>query len=392
MTPRCTRVCLLLLIALSGCGQEYIENEYGRQRLPGTAGSVNGTDVLAAMFEDAGHKVHTRRTLVTDEMSAADVVVWFPNDSYAPREEVCDWFDEWLIEEPGRTLIFVGREFDAAPQYWDFHYNRKPEPDAPGNHDRDTKSKSKQKDVEKSVPESDPQDESQVEDDEDEDPEDAKSPSCRWFTYEPGRKVTVRELSGPWADGIDAAKARIEVRTRLLPEEDHEVLLGSEIGPIVSRLTPPYSEGSQIILVENGSFLLNLPLINHEHRKLAGKLVAAVGGSGTVVFLESRPGGPPIDPPPSDSSLWTLFQGWPLGAILLQLGVAGIIFCFARWPIFGRPRQPAGAATTDFSDHVAAVGELLAKSRDPSLTSPPETPAPATRVPPDPRSASSLLR
>ena len=177
------------------------------------------------------------------------------------------------------------------------------------------------------------------------------------------------------------------------PPEDFEVLLDTEVGPIVSRHTPPYSEDSQIILVENGSFLLNLPLMNHEHRKLAGELVAAVGEGRSVVFLESGPGGPPIDPPPTDSSLWTLFQGWPLGAILLQLGVVGIIFCFARWPIFGRPKQPAGASTTDFSYHVAAVGELLVKLATHNLTSPAEATPPAARQGTTaPRSSSSTLR
>jgi hypothetical protein len=171
------------------------------------------------------------------------------------------------------------------------------------------------------------------------------------------------------------------------------VLLDSEVGPIVSRGVPPYADGSQIILVENGSFLLNLALINHEHRMLAGELVAAAGESGSVVFLESGPGGPPIDPPPTDSSLWTLFEGWPLGAILLQLGIAGIIFCFARWPIFGRPKQPISSATTDFSYHVAAVGELLAKSRDPNLTSSPEASQHAARpTTPASRGSSSMLR
>ncbi len=400
MTPRI--IALLLLVALSGCGQEYIENEYGRQHLPGTAGSVNGTDVLAAMFEAAGHDVHTRRTLVTDEMTAADVVVWFPDDTFAPREEVCDWFDEWLVEEPGRTLIFVGRDFNAEPQYWDFHYNRKPANSAETDTAKsvDSKDKPAEKKVdEPAQPEAEPAEDSNPDvppkpDEDDESEDDERSPTCRWFTYEPGRRVTVRELSGPWADGIDAAEARIEVATRLVPQEDFEALLNSEIGPIVSRLTPPYSEDSQIILVENGSFLLNLPLINHQHRKLAGKLVAAVGEGRSVVFLESGPGGPPIDPPPTDSSLWTLFQGWPLGVILLQLGVAGIIFCFARWPIFGRPKQPPGATTTDFSYHVAAVGELLSKTRDPNLASPTtEATQPAARPGiTDPRSSSSMLR
>src|SRR5262249_15228128 len=148
------------------------------------------------------------------------------------------------------------------------------------------------------------------------------------------------------------------------------------------------------ILVENGSFLLNLPLINHEHRMLAGELVAATGEAGSVVFLESGRGGPPIDPPPADNSLWTLFKGWPLGAILLQLMVAGIIFCFVRWPICGRPRVPFAPAITNFAPHVTAVGEMLTKTRDLNLPSDAAAPAQATTPPAKvtPRKRSSMLK
>jgi hypothetical protein len=374
------------------------------------AGSVNGTDVLAAMFEDAGHEVYTRHSLVTSDMQAADIVVWFPDDRQAPRKEVCDWFDEWLTESPGRTLILVGRDFDAEPQYWEFHYKRKLGESAQAG-DADAPAVEERKDDEKAAEEAKSSDEKKepsaqtlpdaadpadLEKDADAESGKAKekpSSNCRWFAYEPGDEVTVQQLFGPWAAGIDPAETRIEVETRLVPKGDYEVLLDSEVGPLVSRLRPPYSSGSQIILVENGSFLLNLPLINHQHRMLAGELVAVAGDSGSVVFLESRPGGPPIDPPPSDSSLWTLFQGWPLGAILLQLAIAGIIFCFAHWPIFGRPKQPPGAPTTDFSYHVAAVGEMLSKTRDPRLTHPPEsTPASARSTSPTPRAASSMFK
>jgi hypothetical protein len=123
-------------------------------------------------------------------------------------------------------------------------------------------------------------------------------------------------------------------------------------------------EGGRILLVTNGSFLLNLPLVNHEHRKLAGQLIAATGEPGEVVFLESGAGGPPIDPDYADQSLWTLFGAWPLNVILLQLAVAGVMFCFARWPIFGRPKQPAAESTSDFGRHVEAVGQLLSKCKD----------------------------
>ena len=109
--------CLCALV-LSGCGVPDLATQYGRQQSTGMMASVNGTDLLAELFTKAGHKTYFRRTLVTDELSSADVIIWFPNDYSAPTDEVCEWFDGWLAAVPGRTVVYVGRDYDAAPVYW----------------------------------------------------------------------------------------------------------------------------------------------------------------------------------------------------------------------------------------------------------------------------------
>ena len=120
-------------------------------------------------------------------------------------------------------------------------------------------------------------------------------------------------------------------------------------------------------MVANGSFLLNAMLVNHEHRKLAGKLIDCLGAAKQrVVFLESGPGGPPLydQEPAGESTGVEIFHAWPTNWILLHLAAAGIVFCFARWPVFGRPREPEREAVADFGKHIDALAELLARSRD----------------------------
>ena len=56
--------------------------------------------------------------LISSDMESVDTIVWFPDDYAAPSPEVCQWFDDWLAERPGRTFVYVGRTFDAAPAYW----------------------------------------------------------------------------------------------------------------------------------------------------------------------------------------------------------------------------------------------------------------------------------
>ncbi len=389
---------VVLAMLVAGCGREELSTRYGRHRFTGEAASVNGTDVLAGMFTAAGHDVHFRRTLVTSEMENADVVVWIPDSSAAPTDEVCEWFDTWLTEYPGRTLVYVGRDFGAGPIYFDFLSKHRlkqlgktpPETKQPAEPTAKQAEATKDKSTPQAAAKSEPtaseakpdagvKDKGSAEDTTQGDPTD-KAPGKKdgkkdgkdtddrrdseWFIYQPGDYRKARTLSGPWAGGIDAAKSEIELRTRLVPHEDIEELLTTDGDVIVSSESKPEWDGSQIIYVANGSFLLNLPLVNHEHRKLAGKLVESTGEPGHVVFLESGAGGPPIDPPHTDNSVWTLFNAWPLGAILLQLAAVGVVYCFAKWPIFGHPQQPPPDSVADFSKHVSAVGRLLARTKD----------------------------
>ena len=173
------------------------------------------------------------------------------------------------------------------------------------------------------------------------------------------------EGDAAWLDGVDGTKTDIELRSRISPPQTAEVLLRSGRDVLVSRRT---GRRGQLIVVANGSFLLNLPLVNHEHRKLASKLIDAIGPPRkTVVFLESEPGGPAIrddDPAAAASTGLEIFNLWPTNWILLHLAAVGVFFCFSRWPIFGRPKTREVENGSDFGRHVDALAEMLKRSRD----------------------------
>ena len=122
--------------------------------------------------------------------------------------------------------------------------------------------------------------------------------------------------------------------------------------------------GSQLIIVANGSFLLNLQLVNHEHRKLAASLVREIGPEQHVVFLESE-GDPTVsdkDPEARMPTSTQFLEVAPFDGILLHLALVGISFCFCRWPIFGRPRQEPGVALSDFGEHVSSLDGGVART------------------------------
>ena len=275
------------------------------------------------------------------------MIVWFPDDFEPPSEEVCDWLNTWLEADFGRTLIYVGRDYDAAPGYWE---NIRP---AGSNELADEYAR-------------------RLADARSEFRNARKVPTgpleCDWFTIDPTlkrRRIETLTADTEWTSGIDAASVQIELNGRLIPPDDAETLLESEGDVLVSR---QWLGRGQLIVVVNGSFLLNVPLVNHENRQLARRLIEEVGpGPKHVVFLESGPGGPTIldrDPDVSPPTGLDFYGVPPLDRIFFQLALLGLIFCFTRLPIFGIPREDTSTFESDFGQHVAALGELLERSGD----------------------------
>jgi len=180
-----------LPILLAGC-QPPLDTMYGQMSGIGMQ-SVNGTRVLADMFADAGHDVESRSTL-SPKLMKADAIVWFPDDFQPPSSDVRDWLDDWLFSAPNRTLIYVGRDFDAAPGYW--------------------------KKIAPRVAAADQQDAAkrEAEATRDYQSERGKIPAkftCEWFDIlGPLDHRDVRALAGPWSEGIDAGKVEIELNGR----------------------------------------------------------------------------------------------------------------------------------------------------------------------------------
>ncbi|MEX0937554.1 MAG: DUF4350 domain-containing protein [Pirellulales bacterium] len=338
-------LALLCCAAAAGCQQD-LDTTYGVQS--GSSGklSVNGLGVLAGMFEQAGHDIRAWRTL-SPGLNDADAIVWAPDDFGPPAVHVREWLEDWLKSEHGRTLIYIGRDYDAA-----IDYLAKLAADTPVDQSRSIlarldSARSRFSARRQTVEEQD----------------------ADWFSVATGEAPhPVRQLSGPWSRGIEAEETSVEAAGHLVPPDDAETLLSSDRGVLVSRLTNARDFGStgELIVVENGSFLLNLPLVNHAHRRLAARLIESIGRSPqTVVFLQaSRPPITDTDPEPSGNTAFALFDVWPVNYILAHLGVLGILFAVSRFAIFGLPREMPESSQSDFGKHIDALGELLRNSHD----------------------------
>jgi len=378
---------LMAAAVCGGCFEERIDATYGKRRGASGGRSVNGTRVLADMFELAGHRV-TTWTRLSPGLEQYDVIVWFPDDFNAPTRQQRYFLEEWLAAEDGRVLIYVGRDYDAEIAYWEAVQPSAPPQQAVEFARKLAEAKARHTSRRNAM----------------------KAESFgRWFVARRDRpKRKVFHLEGPWAEGMDASKTEIVVHSRLDPpdEADHaalgteaeaeaefvwevdeswkpwddvddelpafsEPLLFSENDMLVYKVTDYYWQSSRIYVVANGSFLLNLPLVNHEHRKLADQLIEACGDPPKrVAFIESGPGGPEVhevEPHTRYPTGWEALTTWPLSAILLHAAIIGILYCFARFAIFGRPRHLPETEASDFGKHIEALGKNLQRSGDVSF-------------------------
>lgn len=388
-------VCsLAIVMSLLGCGRSGNGVRYGESvGFDGVSG-LSGYGTLRKLFQSQGYRTFTARSL-SRSLNSMQVVVWTPDTNTPPSKLARDFFDGWLKEgSGGKTLIYVGRDYNASGEYWKQMVEREPigsKTDA-FVEEMLVRLQDVQSDLTEKV-------------------------FARWFEVDPNQVGgRVNGLRGAWSEGINVSETHLWTRTQLQPLErdstetvnepassamnatdevvigptygratwspdelenveyeeqllipESEILLSSDDGrPLVFRLTSERWPTSQIIVVCNGAFLTNGGLVPKEHRKLAGKVVDICGDNEKAAFLVSGRDGPFLndsDDPSYDGKGLEMFTVWPINLIVIHLALLGIIYCFAVFPIFGRPGRLKEREKSDFGQHVEAVGNLLARTR-----------------------------
>lgn len=338
----------------SGYTTRDINTVYGKRRSRART-SVNGTSVFAEMFRQRGSKVSTW-TQLSPRLRRSGAIVWVPDSFELLSQDEIDYFEtNWLGLDDGfeRTLIYVARDYDAAIKYWESQL-------AQSTGDQFLKNRSELARVKsnhayaRSLT--------------------AKRMECDWFSIDNQQGfVKVLPNQGEWVDLLDENATDIDVsgvlkwpKSNEHSTREYELLLGSEVTPLVVRITDDYNwPDAQVIVCLNGFSVLNLTLVNHQNRKLAARLIDQCNDPRMVTFLESDANGMRIsDSDPSAYSGFDALTQWPINSPFMHLVVAGILFCAMVFPIFGRPRKLSSDTPSNFGKHIAAMGELLALTRD----------------------------
>ncbi|MBX6315493.1 MAG: hypothetical protein IRY99_21660 [Isosphaeraceae bacterium] len=283
-------------------------------------------------------------------------------------------YRDWLDAAPGRRLLYVPRDFDAESEYWSEVLARLPQ-DAPaklreGAQRRRDETKSWAGHL----------------------PPRAKDPAPAevWFAVAEasGPPILCKTLSGEWAAGIDPAAAAVTRHQTLKADNEEHVLLEGD-GRVLAMEWWWDEPTTRVLVLANGSFLLNEPLLHRARRPLALRVVRWIGPAPRqIVFVESRsPTEAQAEEMPSPFALLGID---PFGWIAAHLGVFALLACLAASVRLGRPRPAPAPGSDRPAAHAEAIGDLLARTRDAAAARAlldayrrwrhPPSPAPAARA------------
>jgi len=323
----------------SGCARGP-DTEYGWSR----GKSLNGTSVFAAMLRHRGHELRTAIRL-TDELEhwAQGIIRFAPCPGPPARDEAA-WYDDWLARGRDRWLIYVVRDFDTEAEYWKAVRDGLDEKSEPDRRAEAEEKRIAAADWVARLP-------SKAK---------AGAEAESWFAVDAGSnppRVCTR-LTGPWAGEIDATAAALPLHEPLRPDRQ-VVLLEGDGKPLVLDKSLP---GRGLVLViANGSFLLNEGLTNAARRPLAERVLDWPGSAAERVALVE--GSFVLAGRAAAPSLWDLLKRLPAFRwIAVQVGLAGLLAALARAPRLGRPRPDPVSGADRPAAHALALGALLARA------------------------------
>ncbi len=333
--------CTCLIVILPGCGFTGPQTEYGLSR----GASLNGTAALADLLRSRGHSVRAAGRLNDTLAKWAQGIVRFAPRPGPPEADEARWLAGWLDQDPDRWLIYVVRDFDATAEYWTAIRDGISESTDPERRAEAEANRVVAEDWVHKLP-----------------GKPAKTGTAHeWFAVESGASPpkVCKALEGPWAEGIHAPRAAVWLHEAIVADGTGVLLWGDGKALVVDK---SLISRRKILIVANGSFLLNEALVNAGRRSLALRMAEWSNGQmqniafvdGSFVLSEDDVGMP---------SLWQLMERLPqFRWVAGQLALAALFAALARAPRLGRPRPDPPSGADRPAAHAEALGALLEAS------------------------------
>ncbi len=343
-------VAALLLVACgAGCDRDP-DVRYG------TVGgeSLNGVSAFVQLLRDAGHETATRRWLSERMVGMHDVAVVFGHGFGRPDDTARELLGRFLAADGAQTLIFVIRDGDAAVDYWRTVATHAGLPEAKARQARRREREALAElraDLGVTFPARDEAVDEAADDDE--------LPLGYGLAARAAAVPPPIEVDIGAAAGRPAVTARWELHRRLEPPRGTSPVWTHAGEPLLVE-----SRGDdRIMLLASATPLLNGGLVDPGNRRLARELVGLLPTAARVVVVGSAEVLPQRDEKPG-ASAWRMLAVQPHPWIAAQALLAIGLFCWWRFPIFGRPRRESAGRPQDFGHHVEALGSLLRRSGD----------------------------
>ncbi len=342
----------LTALIIPGCFPPTLETSYGTLR----GESINGLSVLAEVLRQRGFEVRSTGRLNDVVLDEADLIIRFAPYSGLPDVTETAYYESWL-NRTGRTLIYVPHDYDAEADYWraclQMESRQRQATESESERDRITNRMDRIRyqlatgrllENERVFPAEEPNEDTLV-----------------WFLLEDSATSRTRfeSLEGPWAVGVDGEEAALSVLDGLIAREpEEEIFLRSDQTALAIGWEP--WDGSEVLILANGSFLLNGAWVNPARRQIGLRLIEHLGPADgrQVVFITGRS---PAREPENPSSLWLIqrppFSWIAAQALAFALGLA--LFLGFR-P--GRIRRFASTADRRPVKHAEALGDQLART------------------------------
>lgn len=336
--------------------------------------SIHGLGILAQLLRQQGHQV-ARTGMLTSQVDRYDLLIWIHQGAQLPNDEALDKLDAWMAN--GGTVVFIGHDYDATLDYWRSVYE-----ESHGARREVARWAYRQEQLARfggstidlwSELVDQLQGSYEV------------NAANRWLTvagdnqpkigyWESADPDKTWRQAGPTPDpfavelGAGGRPPTI-VRTWFMSKHrDARVLAtirsrGATI-PTMWRETWRARSGRparDLLVISHPVFLGNFGILRPENVPLREAFLDEISDNERVLFLETGPGVVPLSSTPNDriDQTWAWMTKGPFPVFALHAVLLAVVFCFARFPVFGRPRRIEFEPRNDFGQHIAEVGRLL---------------------------------
>lgn len=330
-----------LLFTTLGC-QQQLETRYAAIR----GESINGISTFIQALRGSKHRVDTFSFLTPMLGESHDCIIIFADNYGQPDKKTVEALQSLVRGHRVRTILWVIKNGDVSTTYWNqlLAGNRLSE---------------KQKEV--ATREREFSQSSELAD--------------RSLTFKldkeglyglenPKRnssgKLTKVTLTGNPSRTVEALWP---LQRKLIPKPRADVLWDAAGEPL---LVEDFYQNTRVLFLASGMPLLNASMVDPGNRILTESLIQLIGDDlkqqigenhriaivPTTRFLEKSDS-------QSESGMLHFLKVQPFPWIIGQMVLAMLLFCWWKFPIFGRPLLATHRELQQFSRHVEALGELL---------------------------------